>query len=243
MKTVAIIQARMGSTRLPGKVLMDLAGEPMLARVVNRLRRARTLRDLVIATTTAPADDAIAGLCEARDWACFRGQCDDVLDRYYRASRECGADIVVRVTADCPLIEPTVVDRVVDEFLARQPSIEYACNFLPRRTYPRGLEVEVLRFDVLERIWVKDDNPGWREHVTEYLLHHPELFAIHGVVNGEGWSHLRWTVDTAEDLAFILQIFKHFGHDRFGWEDALDVLRGHPDWLEINRHVKQKEVA
>ncbi len=241
-RVVAIIQARMGSTRLPGKVLMDLVGEPMLARVISRSWRATMLEEVVVATTTKPADEAIVELCAARGWPCFRGSEDDVLDRYYRAAAAYRADVVVRVTADCPLIEPEVIDRVVGEFLGRQPEVDYACNFLPRRTFPQGLDTEVVRFDVLERAWRADLDPAWREHVTPYIWRNPGLFHVHGVVNERDYSHMRWTVDTPEDMAFVRCIYDHFGYDRFSWREVLAVLDEHPEWLAINQHVAQKEV-
>ena len=240
MRIVAIIQARMGSTRLPGKVLMELAGEPMLARCVNRTRRAQTLNEVVVATTVKPADDAIVRLCDEHNWPCFRGSEEDVLDRYYHAAIAHRADVVVRITSDCPLIEPEIVDRVVREFLDLQPEADYACNVLPRRTFPRGLDTEVMRFDVLERAWREDDNPAWREHVTLYIQCNPDLFRIHGITNEVDYSHMRWTVDIPEDLAFVRCIYDHFGHDRFSWREVLAVLEQHPEWLKINRHVQQK---
>ena len=242
MKVVAIIQARMGSTRLPGKVLLDLAGEPMLARSVERTRRAQTLDEVVVATTVQPADEAIVQLCAERGWPCFRGSEEDVLDRYSRAASTHQADVVVRITSDCPLIEPEVVDCVVREFLERQPEVDYACNTLPRRTFPQGLDTEVLRLDVLEEAWRKDHNLAWREHVTPYIRRNPELFRIHSIMNDVDHSHMRWTVDTAEDLAFVRCIYNYFGHDQFSWQEVLAVLKEHPEWLEINRDVKQKVV-
>jgi spore coat polysaccharide biosynthesis protein SpsF len=243
MKTVAILQARMNSSRLPGKILKDVAGEPMLVRVVSRLRRAETLSEILVATTTEPADDAVQQICAARGWTCFRGSESDVLDRYYQAARLHGADVVVRVTADCPLIEPAEVERVVQEYLRRPEAVDYVCNFLPRRTYPRGLDTEVFSFEVLQRSWREDQNPAWREHVTEYLLRHPEAFRLRGVQNGEDLSALRWTVDTPEDLEFVRRIYNHFGHDRFFWREVLDLLARNPQWLEINRSVRQKEIV
>ena len=242
MRVVAIIQARMGSTRLPGKVLLDLAGEPMLARVVNRTRRAQTLDEVVVAMTVKPTDDAIVDLCDERGWPCFRGSEEDVLDRYYRAAVAHQADVVVRITSDCPLIEPEVVDRVVREFLERQPEVEYACNVLPRRTFPQGLDTEVICLDALEQAWREDLNPAWREHVTPYICRNPDLFHIHGVIDEVDYSHMRWTVDTPEDLAFVRRIYNHFGHDRFSWREVLTVLEQHPEWLEINQHVQQKVI-
>jgi len=242
MRVVAIVQARMGSARLPGKVLLDLAGEPMLVRDMNRLSRAQTLDKVVVATTVDPADDVIARLCDERSWSCFRGSQEDVLDRYYRAAVDYEANVVVRITSDCPLIDPEVVDRVVHEFLEQQPALDYASNTLPNRTFPRGLDTEVFRFDVLEQTWHQDHNPTWREHVTLYIRSHPELFRTHGVMNEVDYSHMRWTVDTPEDIAFVRRIYNHFECDQFLWQDVLVVLKEHPEWLKINRNVRQKEV-
>jgi spore coat polysaccharide biosynthesis protein SpsF len=239
MKSVAIIQARMGSTRLPGKVLSDLEGEPMLARVVNRSRRAITVNEVVVATTIKPADKPIAELCSKLGRPCFQGDEDDVLDRYYRAALAHRADLIIRITADCPMVEPEIIDRVVLE-LQNNEKIDYAGNTLPPRTFPRGLDVEAVTFEALERAWREDENKAWREHVTPYIYNHPEKFKLYAVVNSVDYSSMRWTVDTYEDLSFIRNIYKHFGHDHFSWHDVLTVLRQHPEWLEINRHVKQK---
>jgi spore coat polysaccharide biosynthesis protein SpsF len=242
MKTVAIIQARMGSSRLPGKVLLDLAGEPMLARVVSRVRRARTLEGFIIATTTEPSDDALAALCDERGWPCFRGSRDDVLDRYYRAARQCGAEVIVRITSDCPLIDPEVIDLVVGEFLRRWPRVQYATTDEPRRSFPRGLDTEVFDFASLERAWREDRNPAWREHVTPYLYRRQDLFTLHNVVHHTDCSAYRWTVDTPEDAEFVRRVYESFGHDDFRWQDVLSLLQRRPELREINRHVTQKVV-
>lgn len=241
MNIVAIIQARMGSTRLPGKVLMDLAGEPMLARVMNRARRASSLGKLVVATTTENLDEAILELCRGRGWLWARGSQDDVLDRYYRAASAYGADIVVRITSDCPLIDPEVIDLVVHEFIEHQP-LDYATNSLEPRTFPRGLDTEVIAFDALARAWKEDRDPAWREHVTPYLYRHPEVFRVHVVASEQDRSSMRWTVDTPEDLEFVRRIYGHFGHDRFSWREVLSLLETHPEWLDINRHIRQREI-
>lgn len=242
MRTVAIIQARMASSRLPGKVLMKLAGEPVLVRCVNRLYRARSINELVVATTSKPDDDAILNLCRQKSWPCFRGSEEDVLDRFYRAAIKWSADVVVRITSDCPLIEPVIVDQVVQDFLQRQPRADYVSNFLPSRTFPRGLETEVISLNVLERAWREDQNPAWREHVTPYIYKNPALFQIYGVTHARDYSHMRWTVDTAEDLTFVRHIYDHFGHDLFSWQEVIDLLEVHPEWLDINRHVRQKVI-
>jgi spore coat polysaccharide biosynthesis protein SpsF len=240
-KIIAIVQARMGSTRLPGKVLVDLAGEPMLVRVLNRTKRAKTLNSVVVATTTQPADDVIVRLCKERGWPFFRGSEEDVLDRYYRAALAFKADGIVRVTSDCPLIEPKIIDKVVSEFLSHRPEVEYVSNIV-EQTYPLGLAVEVMSFDVLEKAWREDKNSAWREHVTEYILRHPEKFHICNVRNDADYSYMRWTVDTIEDLTFVRKIYDHFRNDTFTWREVLHLLKIHPEWLEINRHVQQKVV-
>lgn len=241
MKIVGIIQARMGSTRLPGKVLLDLAGEPMLARVVSRAQRASKVDEVVVATTTEPGDEPIVRICRSRGWPCFRGSERDVLDRYYRAAIEHGADCVVRITSDCPLIDPEVIDLVVGELLQKGLT-DYASNTLPPRTFPRGLDVEAVRFEALDRAWRQDENPAWREHVTPYIHRHPEEFALRAVTNDQDYSHMRWTVDTPADLVFIRRIYDHFGHDRFSWRDVVALLEEHPAWVEINQDVVQKTV-
>lgn len=241
MKIIAIVQTRSGSSRLPGKVLEGLAGQPMLARVVNRTRRAKTLDTVVVATTTQSADDIIVRLCKERDWPYFRGSEEDVLDRYYRAAVAFKADTIVRITSDCPLIEPEIIDRVVNEFLSYYPEAQYVTNALIR-TFPRGLDVEVMSFDTLRKAWQEDDNPAWREHVTTYVCHHPEKFKIRNIINDKDYSYMRWTVDTVEDLAFVRKIYEHFQNDAFTWREALHLLEIHPKWLEINRHIQQKVV-
>jgi spore coat polysaccharide biosynthesis protein SpsF len=242
MRVVAIIQARVGSTRLPGKVFADLAGEPMLARVVNRSRRAQTFDEVVIATTSQPGDDAIVEMCVARGWPYFRGSEDDVLDRYYQAAMMYHAEAVARITSDCPVIDPEILDRVVQVFLDSQPEIDYVSNGYPRATFPRGLDTEVMRLSVLEQAWREDRNPAWREHVTPYILRNPKLFRLYGIAHEFDLSNMRWTVDTPEDLAFVRRIYDTFNHDRFSWRDVVSVLKEQPEWLELNRHVQQKLV-
>lgn len=242
MKVIAIIQARMGSTRLPSKVLKNLGGQPMLAHVVNRTRRVKTLDAVVVATTTQLADDVIAYLCKEQDWPCFRGSEDDVLDRYYRAASIFRADVVVRITSDCPLIEPEIIDRVVNKLLSCYPEVDYVSNSLVR-TFPRGLDVEVIGFSALKKAWQEDDNLAWREHVTPYIYRHPEKFKIRNVANDRDYSYMRWTVDTPEDLTFARNIYDYFKNDTFTWIEVLRLLGKYPEWLGINRHVQQKLIT
>lgn len=239
MSVVAVIQARMSSSRLPGKVLEDLAGQPMLARVVNRTCRARTLDAVAVATTVAPADDPIVRLCDTQGWICLRGSEDDVLDRYYQVARALEASSVVRITADCPLIDPDIIDRIVGQFLSHRAEVDYVSNTIVR-SFPRGLDVEVMNFDALEAAWHEDSDPGSREHVTPYIRHHPDAFRVRQVVNNEDCSHMRWTVDTVADLMFVSAVFDHFRNDRFTWKEGLRAVADHPEWAEINRHVQQR---
>lgn len=240
-RTVAIVQARMGSTRLPGKVLKDLEGEPLLTRVINRLQRAGTIHRVVIATTNKFEDDAIVEVCRDRGWDWFRGSELDVLDRYYKAAVAFQADIVVRVTSDCPLIDPAVVDMVVRQFHLKG-DVDYLTNTLPPRTFPRGLDVEVIAFSALKRAWNEATDSSDREHVTPYIYKHPELFRLHGHYNRTDLSYMRWTVDTEEDLALVRKIYAFFGSDRFTWRQLLAAFSLHPGWLAINRHIHQKVV-
>jgi len=241
-KVVAIVQARMGATRLPGKVLEDLAGQPMLARVVDRTHQAKALDTVAVATTTQPVDDVIVRLCEERNWTYFRGSEEDVLDRYYQTSSALDADVVVRITADCPLIVPEIIDRIINEFLSYYPEVEYVSNTLVR-TFPQGLDVEVMSFDALKRAWQENQNPAWREHVTPYIWRHPKKFKIRNVTNDIDYSYMRWTVDTIEDLTFVRKIYQHFQNDSFTWREVLYLLLEiHPEWLKINRHAQQKIV-
>lgn len=242
MKTLAIVQARMGSTRLPGKVLADLAGVPLLARVLNRLRRTSCLDGVVVATTTGRGDDPLVEFCARYHCPVFRGSEEDVLDRFYQTARQFAPDAVLRITADCPLIEPEVNSRLIQEFTFGNSAIDYACSFLPQRTFPRGLDVEIVSFAALERAWREDQNPAWREHVTEYILHHPNLFALRGMTCEIDLSEHRWTVDTPEDLELMRRIYSAFGDDKFTWRDVLALLERHPDWMAINRHIEQKVV-
>ena len=241
-KIVAIIQARMGSTRLPGKVLLDIGGEPMLVRDMHRVGQSKRIHLCVVATSNSPVDDPIISLCKQYGWNYFRGDEQDVLDRFYKAALAFKADIIVRITSDCPLIEAEIIDRVIDDFIKKFPEIDYSSNVLPVRTFPRGLDTEVISIQTLERLWNEDTNPQWREHVTQYIHQNPEKFRIHCTLNDVDCSSLRWTVDTAEDLEFVNKIYKQFNDDRFSWHDVLLVLKKHPEFLEINRHIQQKVV-
>lgn len=242
MRTVAVIQARLGSTRLPGKVLLDLGGRPMLERVVERTRRASIVDEVVVATTAAPLDDPLAELAAARGWACVRGSEADVLDRFVVAARASDADEVVRITSDCPLIDAAVIDEVVRG--RRRADADYASNFLARRTYPRGLDVECMTRGALERAAAEADQPHEREHVTPYLYADPARFRLHGHEAPEDHSALRWTVDTHEDLQLLRELYAAFDQDGPpGWRDVLAVVTRRPELAALNAHVRQKPLV
>lgn len=237
MKVVAIVQARMGSTRLPGKVLADICGQPMLSRVLQRTRAAQTLDEIVVATSVETPDDVIAAFCREEGYACFRGSEMDVLDRYYHAAREYHADAVVRITSDCPLIDPGVADKTVYAFLEHGP--DYASNSLDR-TFPRGLDTEVIARAALERAWREARETYQRVHVTPYIYQNPGEFKILPVRGAKDCSGYRWTVDTMQDLEFVRAVYSRMEGGMFPLSEVLELLEREPELAEINRSVKQK---
>ncbi len=241
-RVVAIIQARMGSTRLPGKVLADIGGQPMLARVVERARRAKTVDEVAVATTTDPADEVVAAMCVEKGYAWVRGHPTDVLDRYYHAARRFQADVIVRLTADCPLIDPEVIDLTVRAFLDADPPVDLVANRLPQgRTFPIGLDTEVCSFTALEEAWTHAKQPHEREHVMPYLYEVPGRFRVVLVNNDKDYGMLRWTVDTADDLELVRAIFARFkGRDDSSWWEVLKLFEQEPSLGEINAGVRHK---
>jgi spore coat polysaccharide biosynthesis protein SpsF len=240
-KVVAIVQARMGSTRLPGKVLMDLGRKTTLARVTDRLSRAERIHQIVIATTTSPLDDAIVTEAERNGIAVFRGSQQDVLSRYLHAAEQFRADAIVRITSDCPLIDAEVMDRVIVEALSTEA--DFASNCI-HRTYPRGLDTEVFTLDALRRADDISDRPHQREHVTSIFYGRPDLFRVRSITEGQDYTCYRWTLDTPEDLQLIRAIYSHFDNrDDFGWHDVIYLMEQHPELVDINSHIIQKAVA
>jgi len=237
---IAIIQARLNSSRLPGKVLRPIGGQPMLWRIVQRARRARLLNAVVVATSDAVADDAVAEFCSSRDVPCFRGSEADVLDRFYHAARTFGAETVVRITGDCPLIDPVAIDKVVAAYL--QAGCDYAANCL-KNTYPDGLDVEVFSFSALHRAWTEASNQIEREHVTPYLRT-SGLFHIHSIeneLNPEAGA-LRWTVDEEQDLRFVCAIYDSFPAEApLLMDDVLALIKSRPELLTINSNTVRNE--
>jgi len=258
-RVVAIIQGRMSSSRLPGKILADIAGQPMLQRVFVRTSRAATVTETIFATTTDPSDDPVAEYCEFSGIPFTRGSLYDVLDRYYQTAKQAKADVVVRITADCPVIDPALIDDVVRTVTSDQSTVDFAANRLPppwNRTYPIGLDTEVCTFAALERAWKEAKEPQHREHVMPYFYEGVELSAI-SRQQSEGISprgfriallnhttdfgDYRWTVDTPEDLEFMRQVYSRFdGRDDFTWKEVLDLVHNEPQLMQINAAVKHK---
>ncbi len=243
MKTIIIDQARMTSTRLPGKVMKKVLGKPLLEYQIERLRQVRLADELVIATTTNDTDQPIAELCEHLGVAYYRGSEEDVLSRYYEAATQFGADAVVRVTSDCPLIDPGVMDEVIGLYINNRDNYDYVSNTL-ERTYPRGLDTEVFSMAVLEKAYKEAGEQPDREHVTLFMYRRPEQFRLANSSGAVDYSHHRWTVDTPEDFRLIQLILQELYpvNNRFTWLDVLNLLNEHPEWVEINAMVKQKEV-
>ena len=244
MKKVAIIQARLSSSRLPGKVLSPVDGQPMLARVISRVRQAQLIDEIMVATTSDSSDEPIVQFCQDQGVACFRGDLYDVLDRYYRAALAIEADVVVRITADCPMIAPEEIDRVVRAFL--DSGADFAANRLPppfERTTPIGMDCEVCSFQALQQAWQQADQPYQREHVMPYLYDTPGRFKVKIADMDPSLGHLRFTVDTPEDLQVANEVYATFGgRDDFSLEELLKENDRHPEWQSQVAHVHHKSL-
>lgn len=237
-RVVAVIQARMGSTRLPGKVLHQIGERSMLGQIVNRVRQAHCIDEVVIATTTNAADEAVVTEAHSLRVPVYRGNEEDVLERFVQAAREMLAHTIVRITADCPLIDPAVVDLAIATFRAVYPTADYVSNTL-QRTYPRGLDVEVFTKDGLEQAAKEANTPHQREHVTPFFYENPHRFRLQPITNDLDCSAYRWTVDTREDLDFVREIYRRLETGECGWRNVLSILEKEPALCDINRHVPQ----
>lgn len=241
MKTVIIVQARMTSTRLPGKVLKEVLGKPLLAYQLERLRRVKLADEIVLATTTNQTDDVLASFAAKEEIRCYRGDEQDVLDRYYQAAILAEADVIIRVTSDCPLIEPAIIDEVIQVYY-ETPGVDYVSNALSR-TYPRGLDVECFSFKVLEIAWKNANKAYEREHVTPYL-YQQDVFIKKEVKAEADYSGYRWTVDTQEDYELVRLLLEELYRIQpyFSWREVLSVLEKHPEWKLINAEIEQKKL-
>ena len=233
----------MTSTRLPGKVLKEVLGKSLLEFQIERLKRVRLADEIVIATTINDTDQPIVDLCKKLDVRCFRGSEEDVLSRYYLAAVQYCAEVIVRITSDCPLIDPDIVNQVISLYLENNLSCEYASN-IGTRSYPRGMDTEVFSLKSLTEANSKALLPAEREHVTPYIRLHSEKFMPRNLRNKEDKSQHRWTVDTTEDYELIKKIIEvlYLKKHEFTMQDCLDILAANPSWIKINQHIEQKAV-
>lgn len=235
-----IIQARMCSTRLPGKTLAKIAGEPLLGHLVRRARLIPQVGKVIIATTTNPADAAILEFAAENGLPTHVGSENDVLDRFYQTAKKYDVSTIVRVTPDCPLMDPGIAGQVVEEFVSSDEPLDYVSNVNPP-TYPDGLDTEVFSFTALERSWHEARKKSEREHVTPYMRNHPELFRLKNVEHREDLSALRWTVDEPRDLEFARAVYERLGSTMFGMTEVLALLRDEPHLADLNRGIKRNE--
>lgn len=240
-RVVAVTQARMTSTRLPGKVLMTVQGKPLLEHHLERVRRMRLVDETVVATTTNAADEPIVALCKRLGVPYVRGSEADVLSRYQLAAQKHPADVYVRVTSDCPILDPVIGDKTIQAFLDRWPEIDYVSNRVVR-TYPVGLDTEVFTREALEIADREATEQPDREHVTLFLWRQPKRFRVLNVACDQDLGGHRWTVDTQEDFDLVRRLIDELYpvNPEFGMQDCLAALTRHPEWRQINQHVAQK---
>lgn len=242
MRVEIFVQARMRSTRLPGKVMLTVLDKPLLGYLIERLQEVQNADAIVILTTTHPADDVIVEYCEKNRIPCYRGPEEDVLTRYFQVAKKRNPDAIVRITADCPLMDPTILEKMIQFYRDHADSYDYISNSL-ERTYPRGLDIEVFSAAALDTAFQEAKQPFEREHVTPYIYRHPERFRLCNLpYSGPSLAEHRWTVDTHEDFALIRLIIEHLWpqNTHFRLADVLHLLERHPDWTLINAHIQQK---
>jgi spore coat polysaccharide biosynthesis protein SpsF len=240
-KVTAIIQARLGSTRLPGKTLMKIEGESLLGHLVARVSASNYVSNIIIATTEHDRDDEILEFAKGRGLICFRGSEEDVLDRFYKAAVKFKVEHIVRITPDCPMLDPAVMDLVISTYV--NSGYDYVSNTISP-TYPDGLDTEVFSFDVLDKVWKEARLPSEREHVTAYIVKHPELFKMHNVKKeGDGLSWMRWTVDTERDFEFVKKVFSKLYKSGkiFFMDDIVNLLINSPELMKINKGISRNE--
>lgn len=243
-RVVAIVQARMGSTRLPGKVMLPLAGRPMIHHVVERVGRVPEIDEVIVATSALERERPLVEYLEGIGIPVFRGSEQDVLERYYFAARNYNADIVVRITADCPLLSPAITSRTIRVFLSEYPKYDYASN-ARIRSFPRGTDTEVLSFSVLKKAYIEATKPYEREHVTPYIWMKPEQFAIKDIVSPVDLQSLRLTVDEKEDYLLARAVYDSLYPDdpNFDIGEILQLLLLNPNLIKINQNIDQKEIG
>lgn len=243
MQIDIFIQARMGSTRLPGKILKSVLGRPLLFFLLERLKGVKKASSCTILTTTHPLDDITEDFCNEYGVPYYRGPEENVLKRYYEAACEKKSDAIIRITADCPLMDSTVVDQLIDVYVNNFPKYDYVSNAL-ERTFPRGLDIEIFSFNALEKAYFSAQDLQEQEHVTLYMYRHPELFSLKNVSLPEDFSQYRLTVDTPEDFTLIQLLLEELypKNPHFTMQETINLLQAHPEWILINGNVLQKKV-
>lgn len=241
MNIVCIVQTRMGSTRLPGKVMKEVLGKPLLEYQIERLKRSKLINNIVVATTLEERDDVLEDFSDGLKIDCYRGSENDVLNRYYEAAKQFKADIIVRVTSDCPLIDPDVLDEVISFYLDNE--YDYVSNVF-KRAYPRGLDVELFSMNALESAEKNSTSAAEREHVTYQIYSNEDKYKIGHAEKKFDYSQHRWTVDTDDDFLLIKNIIEYLypQNKNFRMQDVLDTLNLFPEWFYINNHIEQKKV-
>jgi len=242
MRKLIIVQARMTSTRLPGKVMKIVCDKPLLEHLINRLRRVKYADQVVIATTVNDTDNQIVNLCKELGTLYYRGSEGDVLGRYYEAAVKYGGDIIIRITSDCPVIDPEVVDYLINFFANNIEKYDYVSNTL-ERSYPKGMDAEITSFDTLKEAHFNAYDPFDRENVTPFIKKRPQQFRLYNILYKTDMSRCRWTVDTPEDLELITKIYDalYYKNPLFSLNDILDLMNSNPQLENINAHVKQKK--
>jgi spore coat polysaccharide biosynthesis protein SpsF len=239
IKIVVVVQARMSSSRLPGKVLFPILGESLLFRMIERLRRVKYPINIVVATSMDETDKIIEVVCQEKGIECYRGQLQDLLDRHYQVGLTKEANAVIKIPADCPLIDPQIIDKVIDFYLEHETEYDYIGNLHPA-TYPDGNDVELMTFDALEQAWKEAHRPLELEHTTPYFWENPDKFRIANLIWESGldysMSH-RFTIDYYEDYQFIKRVFEELypNNPEFSMEDILKLIDSKPDIYDINK--------
>lgn len=241
MKYLAMIQARCGSTRLPNKVLKDLYGKPALQRMIERVQKSKMMDEVMVVTSIKRDNLPIIKLCSSMDVRVGVGSENDVLDRFYQTAKLLRPEYVIRLTADCPCFDAELLDMAIEQM---GPDADYCA--MMSETFADGLDLEIIRFSALEKAWKEAKHSYEREHVTQYIIHHPELFKQQDFVSPIGdFGHHRWTVDEAEDFEVVSQIYKYFLVEKktedFGYKEVLRYLEGHPQVMELNKKYQRNE--
>ena len=240
MKILTILQARVSSSRLPGKVLKMVSGKPMLLQQIERIQRVPSIEQIIVATSTSQSDDNLVDVLREQNINVFRGSLNNVLDRFYKAASKYNAEHVIRLTGDCPLSDPDIIENVIQQHF--ELNVDYTSNTLPA-SFPDGLDVEIFRFECLEKAWKEAILPSEKEHVTSYIRNNVEKFTHSNVKSSQDLSSMRWTVDEPEDFEFIEKVYQklYSKNTVFNMSDVLAYLQNHPNLTKINKHIQRNE--